>query len=168
MKYELLLGKTDSITKSCTKAYFNKILKKIAKDNPENANIICDYIIAEETEINIKNSTKESRIKVIKWLSNFYKNKISLKQMTKQDILDYLNNLRRTIAEDPTQRWIGSYNGRQIILNKFFRWLYNSDESDHRNRETLVCMKGIRQLPRKEKTPYSHQTCGNQENMQYF
>ncbi len=75
--------------------------------------------------------------------------------MTKQDILDYLNNLRKPTSEDDTQRWIGSYNGRQIILNKFFRWLYNSDEPDHRKRETPACMKGIKQLPRKEKTPYS-------------
>ena len=154
-EYELLIIKIDSITQTCTKTYFNSILKNLAKVNPENANIICDYIIAEETEINIKNSTKESRIKVITWLSNFYNNKKSLKQMIKQDILDYLNTLRKPISEDSTQRWIGSYNGRQIILNKFFRWLYNSDEADHRNRQTPACMKGIKQLPRKEKTPYS-------------
>ena len=73
-EYDLLIRKIDSITKSCTKAYFNKILKNLAIENFENASIICDYIIAEETEINIKNSTKESRIKVITWLSNFYKN----------------------------------------------------------------------------------------------
>jgi integrase len=75
--------------------------------------------------------------------------------MIKQDILNYLNNLRKTIDEDPTQRWIGSYTGRQIILNKFFRWLYNSGEPDHTKRNTPACMKGIKQLPRREKTLYS-------------
>ena len=135
--------------------FINKILKNLAQENPENASIICDYVIAEETEINIKNSTKEGRIKIITWLSNYYHNIKPFKQMTKQDILDYLNNLRKPISKDPTQRWIGSYNGRQIVLNKFFRWLYNSDEADHRKRETPACMKGIKQLPRKEKTPYS-------------
>jgi len=83
---DLLLRKINSITKSCTKLYFNQILNKLAKENPENANIICDYIIAEETELNIKNSTKESRIKVITWLSEFFDNQKSLNQMTKQDI----------------------------------------------------------------------------------
>lgn len=29
------------------------------------------------------------------------------------------------MSEDPTHKWIGSYNGRQMILNKFFRWLYS-------------------------------------------
>lgn len=74
--------------------------------------------------------------------------------MTKQDILDYLNSLRKSTIDDSTQRWIGSYNGRQMILSKFFRWLYNPEEPDQRNRLSPQCMKGIKQLPRKEKTPY--------------
>ena len=68
---DLLERKIDSITKGCSKIYFNKILKKLVEKNSENANIICDYINAEETELNIKNSTKESRIKVLVWLSNY-------------------------------------------------------------------------------------------------
>ncbi|HYF99309.1 MAG TPA: hypothetical protein VD815_04400 [Candidatus Saccharimonadales bacterium] len=62
----------DSLTKSCTKQYFNKILKNLANANISNANTICDYIISEETEINIKNSTKEGKIKVLVWLSNYH------------------------------------------------------------------------------------------------
>ncbi len=147
--------KIDSITKSCSKPYFNTILKKLAVANYENADTICEYINAEETELNIKNSTKEAKIKVITWLSNFYENTIDLRQMTKQDILGYLNSLRKPFDRDPSQRWVGSYNGRQMILSKFFRWLYNSDEPDQRRRATPPCMKGIRQLPRKEITPYS-------------
>ena len=61
--------KIDIITKSLSRAYYKNILIKLADKNIENANIICDYIIAEQTEINIKNSTKESRIKVLVWLS---------------------------------------------------------------------------------------------------
>ena len=150
----IVCRKINSITKTCSKQYFNNILKKLAKENPENAQTICDYIVAEETEINIKNSTKEGRIKVLVWLSNFYSNKESFREMAKQDIRDCLNNLRKPLTDDPTQRWIGSYNGRQIILNKFFRWLYHPDEPDHRKRETPFPMNGIKQLPRKEKTPY--------------
>ena len=120
--YEIvvLYKKIDSITKTCSKLYFNKILKRLA----------------EETELNIKNSTKESRIKVLVWLSNFHNNKKSFNQMTKQDILDYLNSLRKSTIDDSTQRWIGSYNGRQMILSKFFRWLYSPEEPDQRKRLT--------------------------------
>jgi hypothetical protein len=55
----LVFKRIDSLTKSCTKQYFNSTLTKLARENIENAVTICKYIIADETEINIKNSTKE-------------------------------------------------------------------------------------------------------------
>jgi integrase len=154
--YYHLEKKIDVITKSLARAYYKNILIKLADRNTENANTICDYIIAEQTEINIKNSTKESRIKILVWLSNFLENKLSFREMAKQDILNYLNSLRKSILEDESQRWIGSYNARQIILNKFFRWLYNSDEPNQRKRTTPKIMNGIKQLQRKEKTLYKN------------
>ena len=54
--YCSLEKKIDIITKSLSRAYYKNILMKLAKRNVENVNIICDYIIAEQTEINIKNS----------------------------------------------------------------------------------------------------------------
>jgi hypothetical protein len=151
---EQLERKIDSLTKSLSKPYFNKILKELLKKNLENANIICDYIIAEQTEINIKDSTKEGKIKILIWLSNHFQDKKSYRNMIKHDIIEYLNTLRRSPIEDPTQKWIGSYNGRQMILNKFFRWLYNPYQSDHKQRETPECMQGIKKLFRKNNTSY--------------
>ncbi|CAN5815694.1 tyrosine-type recombinase/integrase [soil metagenome] len=144
--------KIDSITKTLSRPYFNKILKDLLKTNPVNAKTIVDYILTEQTEINIKDSTKESKIKILVWLSNFHNNK-SFIELKKQDILEYLNNLRKTTVEDPSNRWVGTYNGRQIMLSKFFKWLYHPDE-DYRERSTPICMHGIRKLPRKEKTSY--------------
>ena len=114
---EELNAKIDSITQFASKAYFNKALKKLAGDQIENAATICDYIIAEQTEINIKQSTKEGKIKILIWLSNFHSGK-SFKEMTKVDIIGYLATLRKPFDKDPYQRWIGSYNGRQMILTK--------------------------------------------------
>ena len=71
--------------------------------------------------------------------------------MTKQNILCHLDSLRKPIPEEASQKWIGSYNARQIIFNKFFRWLYNPQESDHRARETPMVMNGIKQLSAKRK-----------------
>jgi integrase len=144
--------KIDSITKSLSKPYFNKILKELLDIHPYNAKIIYQYIIAEQTELNIKDSTKEGKIKVLVWLSNFHQNK-SFRDMTKQDILEFLNALRKTSTEDLANRWIGSYNGRQMILLKFFKWLFYPND-DYRKRLTSNCMQGIRKLPRKEKTSY--------------
>jgi integrase len=153
-KYVELERKIDSITNGLSKPYFKKILKELLKKNSDNANIICDYIIAEQTEINIKNSTKEGKIKIIVWLSNHFQDKKSYRNMIKHDILEYLNTLRKSPIEDPTQKWIGSYNGRQMILNKFFKWLYNPDEPDHKERETPACMQGVKKLSKKNNTSY--------------
>jgi hypothetical protein len=51
----------DSITKTLSKPYFNKILKNLLGTNPTNAKIIYDYIIVEQTELNIKDSTRKSK-----------------------------------------------------------------------------------------------------------
>ena len=75
----------DSITKSC-KPFINKMLKNLTDKNPENANNICDYIIAEQTEFNIKDSTKIGKIKALVYLSRFCNDK-NFKEMTKQDML---------------------------------------------------------------------------------
>ncbi|HLN34213.1 MAG TPA: hypothetical protein VK250_02920 [Nitrososphaeraceae archaeon] len=147
----------DSITKSC-KPFINKMLKNLTDKNPENANNICDYIIAEQTEFNIKDSTKIGKIKALVYLSRFCNDK-NFKEMTKQDILDHLNTFRphdhnnsnnnQTSANN--NKWIGTYNFRQMIFGKFFRWLYNPDEADPTKREKPDCMKGVRKLPKKRK-----------------
>jgi len=60
--------KIESITESC-RPYINKILKDLSIKNFENANIICDYIIAEQIEFNIKPTTKNGKIKALVYLS---------------------------------------------------------------------------------------------------
>ncbi len=79
---EGLERKIDTITNGLLRPYFNKILKELAKKNLENAIIICDYSIAEQTEINIQNSTKESKIKVLIWLSNHFQDEKFFRNMT--------------------------------------------------------------------------------------
>jgi integrase len=149
-----LTNKIDYITQYNSKPYFKSALLKLSRANPENGSIICDYILAEQTQMNIKESTKEGKIKVLTWLSNHFHNKKSFRDTTKQDILEYLNGLRKPLSEDPTRKWIGSYNSRQMIFNKFFRWLYSPDEPETARRMTPPCMTGIRKLPHQEKSPY--------------
>jgi integrase len=125
----------DSITANL-RPYVNKAARAMAEANPENCDIVCDYIFAELTERNIADSTREWRIKVLTWLSKFFQHKKSFKSLSKQDILQYLNTLRKPVSTDPDQRWVGTYNNRVLVFNKFFRWLYNPDEPDFRNRKT--------------------------------
>jgi len=139
-------NRIDSITVNL-RPYVKEAARAMADANPENGGIQCDYIFAERTELNIADSTREWRIKVLTWLSKFFQHKKSYETMSKQDILQYLNTLRKPIDTDPDQRWIGTYNNRVLVFNKFFRWLYSPSEPDFRKRETPCCMKGIKQLP---------------------
>jgi integrase len=134
--------------------YIKRVYIRTLDANPSNAQIINDYLIAEEAEINIQESTKSDKIKKLCLLSGFFHHQKCFSEMTKSDILSYLNSLRKSNDIDPIHRSIGTYNGRQMVYMKFFRWLYNPDEPDHRKRTTPPCMLGIKMLPRKEKSPY--------------
>ena len=53
--------KLESITKSLRKQYFKNSLVTLSKKSIENARTICNYIIAEQTEINIKILQKKGK-----------------------------------------------------------------------------------------------------------
>jgi integrase/predicted nucleic acid-binding Zn ribbon protein len=146
-------GVIDSITQGMSRKAINTRLKMLYRISPSNASIICEHILSEQTERNIKTSTAENKVKALLWLTRFLKLK-PFEQMTKQDILSYLDSLRKPQEDDPQQKWIGSYNNRLRVYIKFFKWLYNKDESDHRKRISPPCIQGVRQLPRQDKSPY--------------
>jgi hypothetical protein len=79
-------------------------------------------------------------------------------------LLDYLTSLRKPESTDPQHNSIGTYNGRQMILLKFFRWLYQPNELDARKRATPDCMNGIRRLPRMEKSAYKPSNSYSKQN----
>jgi integrase len=137
-----------------TNQTISKDFTEVVNRNISNGKIIHNYIIAEETEINIQESTKGDKIKKLCSLSRFFQHQKCFSEMTKTDILSYLNSLRKPVSDDPTHRSVGTYNGRQMVFMKFFRWLYNPDEPDHRKRTTPPCMVGVKSLPRREKSPY--------------
>lgn len=82
-------------------------MTKLARENTDNTITICDYITSEETEFNINNPTKDESIKILFWLSNHYNDEKFFKEMDKQDILDFLDYLRKPISDDHAQRWMG-------------------------------------------------------------
>lgn len=50
-------------------------MTQLSQQNPENTEYICDYILSEQVSFNIKESTKEGKIKILVWLSEFLANK---------------------------------------------------------------------------------------------
>src|SRR5438132_13607214 len=86
--------------------YIRTIFQELCRASPENAAILNDFLIAEQTEMNIRDSTKEWKIKVLVWLSRHLAHE-SFKQMSKQDILSFLNKLRKPESADPSHKWTG-------------------------------------------------------------
>jgi hypothetical protein len=77
--------------------------------------------------------------------------------MTRDDILLYLDKHRKSENDDPLHKWIGTYNLGVVALCRFFKWLYYPDTSDPKRRNELSalerkpdCIMGIKQLKRKE------------------
>jgi integrase len=156
----------DQITIGLSKPYFRKILKRLRENNQENADIICKHILTEQAEFNIKNSTKEGKIKILVWLSNFFGDRKRYQDMTKEDILAYLNKLRK--PQDQGNGWINSYNNRQMVFLKFFKWLYNQNEPDLTKRVTPPCMLGVKRLTKREKTAYKPSDIWDERDVSVF
>jgi len=144
--------KIDSLTTDSL-PYYHHIFNDLLQSNRQNAELLCDFIIAETDAQNIKTSTKLTHIKIIYWFSRYLNHK-NFQLITREDIRDYLNSIRKTESIDPTHKWIGTFNTRQMILSKFFRWFYNKLEFDSKKWINPACMEGIRQLRRKERSPY--------------
>jgi len=87
----------------------------MTQKSPRNVKVICDYIIAEQNEINIKESTKEGKIKCLVRFSTYLNHK-SFSTISKQGIIDYLTSLKKPESTDPQHKSIGTYNGRGLYV----------------------------------------------------
>jgi hypothetical protein len=71
---------------------------------------------------------------VLVYLSRFLHHK-PFKEMVKEDLIAYLNSLRKSEEEDPLHSLIGPYYNRVLAFTWFFRWLYNPDEPETARKE---------------------------------
>ena len=103
-------------------------LKNLELKSKENASTIVDYLLAMKEETNSSNLHKRSQIITLTQLSeSCSNNQKTFLQMTRDDVLFYLNKSRKSEDIDPMHKWIGTYNLRRSQLFKFFKWLYNPD-----------------------------------------
>ena len=92
-------------------------------------------------------------------------------EMTRDDVLCYLDKCRKQENEDPLHKWIGSYNTKLVVLSRFFKWLHYPDIDDPKRRSELStlerkpdCIMGIRRLKRKEISCYKPSDLWSQED----
>ena len=129
--------------------YYDHLKNRISKLN---ALMIADYVLAMKVEANLSPNHKRGVVTSLKLLSQFLDDK-PFKDMTKGDILAFLDSIRRPETKDPTHKWIGTYNQRLINLQRFFKWLYYPDiEPSKRQKPKFI--ENIPTLKRKEKSKY--------------
>ena len=103
------------------------------------------------TEINPSNNYRQTTIQLLIQLSKFVSKPFNL--MTRDDIIGFLDNLRKPESLDPLHKWIGTYNLYNVQLTRFFRWLYSPGiEPDKRQKPKVI--ENIPRLKRKEKSIY--------------
>jgi hypothetical protein len=109
------------------------ISKNLTQDiSPQDALTVSEYILTMKNEINISDSYREITIKVLYSLCKF--GGCNFSNMTREDILCYLDNLRQPETLDPIHKWIGTYNLRRTILLRFFKWLYYPNEDSKKRK----------------------------------
>ncbi|HET7345630.1 MAG TPA: hypothetical protein VFJ05_07150, partial [Nitrososphaeraceae archaeon] len=112
------------------------ILRDRSRLSEENALAISEYIISMKREINPKPNTIRTTIQFLYELSKSVGNiEKRFEDMTRDDVLLYLDSNRKSENYDPLHKWIGSYNTKRVVLFRFFKWLYytNVDTPEKRN-----------------------------------
>lgn len=115
-----------------------------------------------KTEVNLSDHYRSNLINVLSNFSKYCNNK-SFKQITRDDILSFLDSFRKSESSDPLHKWIGTYNLYRILLLRFFKWIYYSDiESIKRPKPDIV--ENIPQLKRREQSIYKPTDLWNEED----
>ncbi len=128
----------------------------------ENALTISEYVLSLRREINPAQNYTQMQIQALVELSEYSKQK-PLEQLTKEDVLSFLDKFRKTEDRDPLHKWIGTYNLKREILRQFFAWL-NDPNTERNRRSRPKIMENIPQFKRKEVSIYKPTDLWTAEN----
>ena len=145
--------KIENATEGLSSNCFNNLYNKILPASKENALTIYDYISSLKSEINPSDNYRKDTIILLCSVSLFFKNAKLFKEITREDLLSFLNSFRKIESVDPLHKWIGTYNTYRIQLMRFFKWLY-SPYVEQKKRPKPSTIENIPQLKRKEKSIY--------------
>ena len=158
-----LIESIGHITSGLPRFICKQLTQQISK---ENAVIIIEFIKCQKTESNLSDAYKNLVIRSLITLIKYFKNK-NFKQLTRVDVINYLDSIRKSEENDPTHKWIGTYNLRRVLFLKFFKWLYDPTE-EAKKRKIPEVMRDIPQLKRKEQSIYKPDDLWTPEDDQIF
>jgi integrase len=164
-----LLDRRIQDTASGLVPYYSNVLGKVALSNKENALTIISYINAMRTEVNLSDSYRRDLISLLSTFSNYFQNKLNLsfKQITRDNLLAFLDSFRKPESVDPLHKWIGTYNNHRMHLTRFFKWLYSPDIEPNKRPKPPV-IDNIAQLKRKETSTYKPSDLWTEEDDALF
>jgi integrase len=145
-----------------TNKYCELVLRDRTRLSKENALTICNYIIDVKREINPKLNTIRTAIQHISELSKAVGIEKKFADMTRDDILLFLDHYRKLENDDPMHKWINTYKSNRSVMLRFFKWLQYGDVSgDPKKRDKLSatnkepkCIQDIPKLKRREVSSY--------------
>jgi hypothetical protein len=155
--------------------FCKSMLKDRTRLSSENAITLVDYVISMKREINPRPSYVRNNIQFLSELSRFVGKGKGFKDFTKNDILSFLDNTRKTEPDDPMHKWIGSYNVKCDAILRFYKWMYYCNIEDPKRRSELSrlerkpeCIMGIHRLKRKEISCLNQVICGHRKMTSYL
>ncbi len=149
---ELLFDrKVDQATAGLDSHYRESLKNKVSK---ENALAISNFVLAMKSEINLSDHYRRLIITVLCKFSCFHNNNQKpFSEISRDDVLSYLDSLRKPEVIDPLHKWLGTYNLYRMLLMRFFRWFYYQDIEPNK-RPKPKAVENIAQLKRKEQSIY--------------
>ncbi|HEY9385794.1 MAG TPA: hypothetical protein VIP70_02045, partial [Nitrososphaeraceae archaeon] len=100
------------------------IASKLKELPKENTLTIVNYILSMKNEINLSDNYRRLNIYALYRISKFFDDKKSYKELVRDDLLQYLDSLRKPETSDPLHKWIGTYNIYRMLFRRFLKWLY--------------------------------------------
>jgi integrase/recombinase XerD len=163
-------------TEGFTTKFCELILRDRNRLSKENALVVAQYAVAMKREVNPRPSYLKYTIQYLSEISRCVGLEKRFKDdMTREDILYYLDSNRKTENEDPLHKWIGSYNLKCLTIIRFFKWLYYPDIANPKRRNELFksqrkpeCIIDIPRLKRKEISCYKPSDLWSQEDDLFF
>lgn len=96
--------KVENATEGLSSSCFRFLHKRLLPANKENTLIICDYISSLESEINPSKHYTNDIIILLCTFSTFFKHTKPFKEMTREDVLSFLDSFRKTEGVDPMHK----------------------------------------------------------------
>ena len=120
--------------------------------NKTNDTIMIEYFEVMQIEINPSTNYVKTNRNTLDKLLDYHINKL-LTKITKEDIIFYLNSLKKSEEIDPLHKWIETYNSCLRNILRFFKWLY-SPTLAHNQRPKPKLLLNVSQMRRKETSIY--------------